>query len=234
MADDHRILGMRLVNIYDVNAKTYIFKFARNEEKVFVLIESGLRMHSTEFFRDKNQMPSGFTMKVSNPALTRLPNLDEAPLHKTPQALTRCPLTRRPKPGRGTPSIVSQSHACGPSRRPSSPQYPPPLLPLPTPRPSCLPNPVLVPPHPLLFLSSRGQLRKHVRTRRLVGLTQLGSDRIVDFDFTGAEFGFHIFVEFYASVRLLQQPPRACGVRTPQTPLMARAARALACIHRAT
>ena len=69
---------MRLVNIYDVNAKTYILKFARNEDKVFVLIESGLRMHSTEFFRDKNQMPSGFTMKVGRsgrgapPAMSRL------------------------------------------------------------------------------------------------------------------------------------------------------------------
>lgn len=56
---------MRLVNIYDVNPKTYIFKFARNEEKLFVLIESGIRMHTTEFFREKNQMPSNFTMKAS-------------------------------------------------------------------------------------------------------------------------------------------------------------------------
>ena len=132
---------MRLVNIYDVNAKTYIFKFARNEEKVFVLIESGLRMHSTEFFRDKNQMPSGFTMKVSNPAVT-------APLDKALQAGTRrpkhCLLVShlRPLP---TP-LFSPSHPA-----PSSPHHFPPLLPLPTPRPSSPANPLLVPPHPSFF-----------------------------------------------------------------------------------
>ena len=59
--------GMRLVNVYDVNAKTYILKFARNEEKVFILIESGVRIHTTEFFRDKINIPSGFNMKVLLP-----------------------------------------------------------------------------------------------------------------------------------------------------------------------
>ena len=41
-----------------------------------------------------------------------------------------------------------------------------------------------------------------MRTRRLMNLTQLGNDRIVDFDFTGGQYGFHVFVEFYASVAL--------------------------------
>eukprot|EP00160_Parvularia_atlantis_P014103 Unigene330_Nuclearia_a/m.1124 Unigene330_Nuclearia_a/g.1124 ORF Unigene330_Nuclearia_a/g.1124 Unigene330_Nuclearia_a/m.1124 type:complete len:726 (-) Unigene330_Nuclearia_a:1010-3187(-) len=104
-----RCVGMRLVNVYDVNARTYILKFARNEEKVFVLVESGTRMHTTEFFRDKNNIPSGFAMK----------------------------------------------------------------------------------------------LRKHIRTRRLMDVRQLGYDRIVQFDFTGAEGGFYLFVEFYAAGNII-------------------------------
>ncbi|KAI9152530.1 hypothetical protein H9P43_009322 [Blastocladiella emersonii ATCC 22665] len=62
--DLQRTVGMRLQNVYDINAKTYLFKFARTEEKELVLIESGIRMHSTEFEREKPPLPSPFAMKL--------------------------------------------------------------------------------------------------------------------------------------------------------------------------
>ncbi|RUS19639.1 LOW QUALITY PROTEIN: hypothetical protein BC937DRAFT_87165 [Endogone sp. FLAS-F59071] len=49
--------------------------------------------------------------------------------------------------------------------------------------------------------TNSNSIRKHLRTRRLTSVRQLGSDRIVDFDFGGGESGqgYHIIAEFYAS-----------------------------------
>ena len=55
---------MRVANIYDLNSRTYLLKFQKPDEKVFLLIESGTRIHTTKFARDKNNIPSGFSMKV--------------------------------------------------------------------------------------------------------------------------------------------------------------------------
>lgn len=60
-----QIIGMRLANLYDINKKTYLLKFAKTDEKIVVLIESGIRIHSTAFERDKSKMPSAFVLKVS-------------------------------------------------------------------------------------------------------------------------------------------------------------------------
>ncbi len=38
-----RVVGMRVSNVYDYNAKTYMLKLARTDEKIFVLLESGVR-----------------------------------------------------------------------------------------------------------------------------------------------------------------------------------------------
>ncbi|CAO3590807.1 unnamed protein product [Absidia cylindrospora] len=49
------------------------------------------------------------------------------------------------------------------------------------------------------------KLRKHIRTRRLTAVRQVGVDRIVDFEFGGGEnsLGFHIIAEFYASGNII-------------------------------
>jgi len=60
-----QLIGMRLANLYDINKKTYLLKFAKTDEKIHVLIESGIRIHSTDFERDKSKMPSHFVLKVS-------------------------------------------------------------------------------------------------------------------------------------------------------------------------
>jgi predicted ribosome quality control (RQC) complex YloA/Tae2 family protein len=58
------ILGFRVANIYDINAKTYLLKLAQPDQKYFLLLESGIRLHTTEFARDKSTIPSVFTLKV--------------------------------------------------------------------------------------------------------------------------------------------------------------------------
>ncbi|XP_071079995.1 ribosome quality control complex subunit NEMF-like [Haliotis cracherodii] len=60
----HRFLGMRVVNIYDIDNKTYLIRLAKPDQKVVILLESGIRLHSTEFDWPKNPAPSGFSMKM--------------------------------------------------------------------------------------------------------------------------------------------------------------------------
>ncbi|XP_046545079.1 nuclear export mediator factor NEMF-like [Haliotis rubra] len=59
-----RFLGMRVVNIYDIDNKTYLIRLAKPDQKVVILLESGIRLHSTEFDWPKNPAPSGFSMKM--------------------------------------------------------------------------------------------------------------------------------------------------------------------------
>jgi predicted ribosome quality control (RQC) complex YloA/Tae2 family protein len=60
-----QLVGQRLQNIYDINAKTYLLKFAGAEgQKEFLLIESGIRFHRTVYSREKSDTPSGFCMKL--------------------------------------------------------------------------------------------------------------------------------------------------------------------------
>ena len=44
------------------------------------------------------------------------------------------------------------------------------------------------------------QLRKHLRTKRLVSLTQLGVDRVVDLQFGSGEVAHHLIIELYDRV----------------------------------
>lgn len=58
------LVGMRVSNIYDLSPKCFIIKFAGTDRKVHLLLESGIRIHRTEFMREKPQAPSPFTSKV--------------------------------------------------------------------------------------------------------------------------------------------------------------------------
>ncbi|KAI9305340.1 fibronectin-binding protein A N-terminus-domain-containing protein [Cunninghamella echinulata] len=66
-----RLTGLRLQNIYDVNSKTFLFKFAKPDDKELVLIESGTRIHTTQFSREKSAMPSMFCAKLRKYLRTR-------------------------------------------------------------------------------------------------------------------------------------------------------------------
>ncbi|KAJ2009455.1 hypothetical protein GGI04_000427 [Coemansia thaxteri] len=59
-----RIVGLRLQGIYDVNAKTFLLKFTKPEHKELVLIESGIRIHTSDYSRDKSITPSSFCTKL--------------------------------------------------------------------------------------------------------------------------------------------------------------------------
>jgi len=58
------ILGLRVANIYDINPKTYLLKLAKPEKKIFLVIQSGIRIHTTDFTREKNTIPSVFCLKL--------------------------------------------------------------------------------------------------------------------------------------------------------------------------
>lgn len=68
--------GMRLQRVYDIDHKTYLFKFQLNNEKCVLLLESGVRLHITNYEWTKNDAPSSFSMKLrkhlSNKRLEKL------------------------------------------------------------------------------------------------------------------------------------------------------------------
>ncbi|CAJ1963097.1 unnamed protein product [Sphenostylis stenocarpa] len=74
-----RLIGMRCSNVYDLTPKTYVFKLMNSSgvsesgesEKVLLLMESGVRLHSTIYMRDKSNTPSGFTLKLRKHIRTR-------------------------------------------------------------------------------------------------------------------------------------------------------------------
>ncbi|CAI9118907.1 OLC1v1020534C1 [Oldenlandia corymbosa var. corymbosa] len=74
-----RLIGMRCSNVYDLSSKTYVFKLVNSSgvtesgesEKVLLLMESGIRLHTTAYIRDKSNTPSGFTLKLRKHIRTR-------------------------------------------------------------------------------------------------------------------------------------------------------------------
>ena len=68
------------------------------------------------------------------------------------------------------------------------------------------------PPQPSNFCL---KLRKHVRTRRLEDVRQLGVDRIVDLTFGTGNATVHIILELYSSVRLPPRFPARCSALSP-------------------
>ncbi|XP_023006487.1 nuclear export mediator factor Nemf [Cucurbita maxima] len=74
-----KLIGMRCSNVYDLSPKTYMFKLMNSSgvtesgesEKVLLLMESGVRLHTTEYVRDKSNTPSGFTLKLRRHIRTR-------------------------------------------------------------------------------------------------------------------------------------------------------------------
>lgn len=58
------LVGLRVANVYDADNKTYLFKLAKPDMKAMLVVESGIRIHTSEFDLPKNPMPSGFSMKM--------------------------------------------------------------------------------------------------------------------------------------------------------------------------
>eukprot|EP01116_Phalansterium_solitarium_P001810 TRINITY_DN1161_c5_g1_i2.p1 TRINITY_DN1161_c5_g1~~TRINITY_DN1161_c5_g1_i2.p1 ORF type:complete len:624 (+),score=168.52 TRINITY_DN1161_c5_g1_i2:66-1937(+) len=58
------LVGMRLANVYDINPKTYILKLAKPDHNCMLLVESGVRVHTLDFSRDKARVPSVFALQL--------------------------------------------------------------------------------------------------------------------------------------------------------------------------
>eukprot|EP00891_Asterochloris_glomerata_P005087 jgi/Astpho2/5087/fgenesh1_pg.00072_%23_10_t len=62
-----QLLGLRVANLYDLNPKTYMLKLSKSGEegeKVFLVLESGTRFHTTQYQKEKSNTPSNFTLKL--------------------------------------------------------------------------------------------------------------------------------------------------------------------------
>lgn len=62
---NYSLVGLRVNQIYDIDNKTYLIRLqGGGEAKKMLLIESGIRFHTTAFEWPKNMAPSGFSMKL--------------------------------------------------------------------------------------------------------------------------------------------------------------------------
>lgn len=68
---NERLQGTRLANIYDINSRTFLLKFAKQGEKHNILIESGYRVHLTDYSRETATTPSNFCAKLRKHVRTR-------------------------------------------------------------------------------------------------------------------------------------------------------------------
>lgn len=59
-----KIVGLRVANVYDVSGKLYLLKLSKANRKEHLLIESGIRIHTTTFIKNEKTVPSGFSMKM--------------------------------------------------------------------------------------------------------------------------------------------------------------------------
>ncbi|EPY50641.1 DUF814 family protein [Schizosaccharomyces cryophilus OY26] len=73
------IIGCRLNNIHDLNSRTFLLKFGKQDKKYSLVIESGFRVHLTKFQRENAQL-SGFVTKlrkhIKSRRLTNVSQLD--------------------------------------------------------------------------------------------------------------------------------------------------------------
>lgn len=60
------LIGYRVNQIYDVDHRTYLIRLAggSDQQKTVLLLESGIRFHTTAFEWPKGMVPSGFSMKL--------------------------------------------------------------------------------------------------------------------------------------------------------------------------
>jgi predicted ribosome quality control (RQC) complex YloA/Tae2 family protein len=85
----HKLIGLRLANLYNLNNKTYLLKFSGhivgiNEHKETdaikqqLIIESGVRIHTTAYSREHDKLPSNFAVKLrKHIRLLRLENIQQ-------------------------------------------------------------------------------------------------------------------------------------------------------------
>ncbi|KAL7717545.1 Ribosome quality control complex subunit 2 [Entamoeba marina] len=56
--------GMNVNTVYDINRRLYVIKLSKTDKKEFIVIESGCRVHLTEYNREKSDTPNNFTSRL--------------------------------------------------------------------------------------------------------------------------------------------------------------------------
>jgi len=59
-----KILGLRLANLYHLSSRIFLLKLSGTDVKQFVIVESGVRMHTTQYGREHDKQPSNFCVKL--------------------------------------------------------------------------------------------------------------------------------------------------------------------------
>lgn len=65
------LVGLRLANIYDISSKKFLLKFAISGKKEQLIVDSGFRLHTSEFTRPTAAAPSAFTSRLRKFLKTR-------------------------------------------------------------------------------------------------------------------------------------------------------------------
>ncbi|KKY33199.1 hypothetical protein UCDDA912_g06798 [Diaporthe ampelina] len=65
------LVGLRLANIYDISSKKFLLKFAISGKKEQLIVDSGFRLHTTDFTRPTAAAPSAFTSRLRKFLKTR-------------------------------------------------------------------------------------------------------------------------------------------------------------------
>lgn len=167
---------MRVVQVYDIDARTYLIKLQKPDNKCILLLESGSRIHATDYEWPKSPAPSGFSMKVGNL---------EFFFNSVDCSIPMCAL-----------SYADGSNLCW-----SLNFYPPfvfsPFYFLLMVKQIIHFNPYLYLDYPKSPFSVSLQLRKHLKNKRIESVEQLGVDRIVDLTFGSGDAQHHVIVELY-------------------------------------
>eukprot|EP01054_Gregarina_sp_Poly1_P004866 Gregarina_sp_Poly_1__4865@NODE_258_length_10499_cov_54_071223_g225_i0_p1_GENE_NODE_258_length_10499_cov_54_071223_g225_i0NODE_258_length_10499_cov_54_071223_g225_i0_p1_ORF_typecomplete_len1304_score223_76FbpA/PF05833_11/9_7e81FbpA/PF05833_11/1_6e04NFACTR_1/PF05670_13/1_7e03NFACTR_1/PF05670_13/5_8e26NFACTR_1/PF05670_13/3_6e03NFACTC/PF11923_8/6_5e02NFACTC/PF11923_8/7_9e03NFACTC/PF11923_8/1_6e20_NODE_258_length_10499_cov_54_071223_g225_i02384149 len=71
-------LRLRVANVYDISSKVYVLKLSEGEVKRHLVLQSGTRFHLSNWKRDKQSVPSYFTMRLRKSIRTkRLTNIEQ-------------------------------------------------------------------------------------------------------------------------------------------------------------
>ena len=214
-----RLVGFRLANVYDLDAKTFVLKLSKSggatatgeSEKALLLIESGVRIHTTAYGTASCAAPPcgaslrGWRVCVRGCAPSHGDRVSKGAVCRQTVRRAHNEAFRRPK-GCVNHSVHLRVHArvcvCCPTARACVRLSPCSWLLADPPRPkqSCLACLVSLPAREKSESPSGVTLkvRKHVRTRRLEAVRQVGADRIVQLTFSRGEGEHHLFLELYS------------------------------------
>ena len=59
-----KLIGLRVANIYHLSDKTFLIRLSGTDLKQMLLVESGVRLHTTKYAREHDQAPSNFCAKL--------------------------------------------------------------------------------------------------------------------------------------------------------------------------